>query len=290
MNDFVKRLNKKMHSFVPIKMNIQFSTDEDLEGFQSGGKYLIRVKRDINPNKNFVNVAMFFLSKHLLLKAKKQISPKQQQSIDLFVAKKLYEEEKESVMSEFVDLFLQPKTDDDRIRELFDKHTNSNKAGLFFPIFLQEMVFLGERVFSNPKNNRIQEEVSSLISFLDKYSKRKVGDEGVESKFNGQFSKFAIMIVGINHKVRKNKIFVYTKYIKTLIENGTESIYLVGNAKNKKFSTEVGKKIQEENNTYGIFKRESYPAIISGGGGEDIRVSNFLIVLKKKNPDPFLQS
>lgn len=290
MNDFVKRLDKKMHSFVPVKMNIKFSTNEDLEGFDSGGKYLIRVKRGINPNTNFVNIAMFFISKHLLLKAKKQISPKQQQSIDLFVAKKLFEEEKESVMSEFVDSFLQPKTDDDKIREMFDKHTNSDRAGLFFPVFLQEMVFLGGRVFSNPKNHRIQEEVASLINFLDEYSKRKIGDDDIKNKFDGQFSKFALMIVGISYKVEQNQINRYTKYIENLIENKIESIYLIGDKRNKDFITEVGKIVQEKNNTYNIFKEESYTAAINNNKGRGKMVENFLLVLKKKNPDPFIQN
>ena len=289
VNSFVKRLDGKMYGFVPIKMNIQYSSDEDLEGFESGGRYLIRVKRDINPNTNFVNVVMFFLSKHLLLKAKKQISPKQQQSIDLFVAKELLKEEKESVMSEFVDSFLQPKTSDDKIRELFDKYTNIDKSGLFFPVFLQEMVFLGERVFSNPKNHKIQEEVKFLIDFLNNYSKRKIGDEVTKNRFKGQFSKFALMIVGISAKVKKNNLNIYTDYIKILIEEKIESIYLIGDISHRSFIEEVGKSI-EANNDYEVFKKEVYIAMIRKNEEREKEVENFLLVLRKKNPDPFIQN
>ena len=291
VNSFVKRLDKKMHSFVPVKMKIRFSTSNDLSGFESGNKYLIMTKREINPNTNFVNVVMFFLSKYLLLKAKKQISQKQQQSIDLFVAKELFKEEKTpAVMSEFVDSFLRPRTDDDKIRELFNKYTNFNKYGIFFPIFLQEMVFLGDKVFAELSSNKITEEVSMFVSFLDKYSQRKRGEETQENKFNGKFISLAIMIVGIYYKVESKNLSHYTEYVQTLINKDTESIYLIGDTKKKNFIINVGKQIEQNNDEYIIFKNESYPAKIRYGHDDSGKVESFLLVLRKKNLDPFIQN
>ena len=290
VNDFVKRLDSKMYGFVPVKMNVKFFTAEDPKGFESNGKYYIRIKRDINPNINFVNVVMFFLSKYLLLKAKKQIPSNQQESIDLFVAKKLFEEEKESVMGEFVDAFLQPKTGDDKIRELFNKHTNSDKAGLFFPVFLQEMVFLGERVFSHPRSFKIKEEVKSLINFLDEYSRRKLGEEDIPTEFTGQFSKFALMIVGKRTKINRESKEPYVKYVKHLMTGKMESIYLIGDIRHQFFITDIGDHIKTDCKTYEVYKKETYEATIKKTEDEEMKVKNFLLALKKKNPDPFIQN
>ena len=289
MNNFVKRLDKKMHSFDSVKMKINFSAEtDDIEGFNSGGKYIIKVKKNIDPNNNFVNVAMFFLSRYLLLKAKKQISPKQQESIDLFVANKLFQEEKDSVMSQFLDMFLHPRTKDDRIRDFYDKYTNLDNAGLFFPIFLQEMTFLGDRVFSNPKNRKIEEEVKLLIDFLNNYSQRKITEE-IESTFEGEFSKFAIAIVGKPDRVINEGPTPYTKYIKILIEKKVESIYLVGDEKNKNFIIDLGKTTEKTDDSYEIFKQEKYKAILKVREEEITQIS-FLLTLRKKNPNPFIQT
>lgn len=198
MNSFIKRMEGKIHGFSNVKIDVDFYHNDSMgtENYLDDGKYFIRVRKSTNPNRNFVNIAMAFISDNLLKDAKKQISKKQQSAIDLFVAKKLFSEEKEDVMHQFVSEFLQPLTDDDKIKEMFIRFTDADRAGLFFPIFLQEMLFLGRRVFAHPRNNKIQEEVAHLIDFLFEHSNRRIGQNMTKDRFIGEFSRFAFMIVG----------------------------------------------------------------------------------------------
>lgn len=291
-NDFIKRLDKKIYNFVPPRMEVQFHNDESIEGFENEGTYLIRMKKDIDPNKNFVNVVMFFTSNYVLLKAKKQISKKQKESLDLFIAKNLLQEEKESVMSEFVDHFLQPKADDEKIRDFFNKYTNIDKYGLFFPVFLQEMTFLGERVFADPKDRTIQQEVSDLIDFLSNYSRRLSGQDNTESVFKGEFSRFAIVLVGNSEIVGDDAYINNTSdYISTLMNEGMESIYLIGSdTRYKHLIIRISEDVLSSNTDYEVLNQETYPAEIRNRANKIINVKTFLLVLRKQNPDPFIQN
>ena len=292
-NDFIKKLDKKIYNFVPPKMKVQFHNDEDIKGFENEGTYLIRVKKDIDPNKNFVNVVMFFTSNYVLLKAKKQISKKQKESIDLFIAKNLLQEEKESVMSEFVDSFLQPKASDDKIRDFFDKYTNIDKYGLFFSVFLQEMTFLGERVFADPRDSTVQQEVNDLIDFLNGYSHRISGEESTQNIFKGEFSRFAIVLIGNIESIGSDNEYINNTvaYISALMSEGMESIYLIGNDRYyKDLILKISENALNDNTDYEVLNQETHPAKIRNRANKMIDVKTFLLVLRKKNPDPFIQN
>ena len=81
----------------------------------------------------------------------------------------------------------------------------------------------------------------------------------------------------------------YTEYVQTLINKDTESIYLIGDTKKKNLVINVGKQIEQNNDEYIIFKNESYPAKIRYGHYDSGKVESFLLVLRKKNLDPFIQ-
>ena len=50
-----------------------------------------------------------------------------------------------------------------------------NKYGLFFPVFLQEMVFLGDKVFAELASTKITEEVSMFVLFWINIVKEREG-------------------------------------------------------------------------------------------------------------------
>lgn len=291
MNSFIKRMDKKIHSFSAVKIDLQFFNESvDPRVYLDGGKYFVRVKRSADPNRNFVNIAMTFISDNLLKDAKKQISVKQKSAIDLFVAKKLFAEEKQEVMHEFVSEFLQPLTDDDKIRQLFSKFVETDRAGLLFPIFLQEMVFLGRRVFASPKNNKVQEEVAHLIHSLFEHSNRVQGRNMEKNRFIGRFSKFAFMIIGKNAKVQAGKLHAYKNYLRELMTAGIESIYLVGRERIQDFINQVSPDELLKRHGYVLHKKENYPSQLKMRDGTYLNDRTYLLLIRKRNIDPFIQN
>ncbi len=292
MNSFIKRMDKKIHSFSPVKIDVKFFDPnvepEKLESYLNNGKYFVRAKKTNNPNNNFVNVAMAFIAENLLKEAKHQISKKQKITIDLFVGKKLFQEEKEEVMHEFVSDFLQPESDDEKIKDYLIKFAETDRAGLFFPILLEELTFLGKKVFTEPKNNKVQEEVSNLVNFLHEHANRKQGEDMSNDRFIAEFSQFAFMIVGKKKKVDNGKLQAYKKYLKTLMDKNIENIYLIGNERIQDFINQVSPDEFLNENGYSLYKRENYRSELKKQDGTLYKTRTYLLLIRRKNIDPII--
>lgn len=292
MNSFIKRIDKKIHSFSPVKIDVNFfdpSIESDnIDSYLDNGKFFIRTKKVNNPNNNFVNIAMAFIAENILKEAKLHISQKQKITIDLFVWKKLFEEEKEEVMHQFVSDFLQPKSDDDKIRDLLLKFTETDRAWLFFPILLEELTFLWRKVFTQPKNTKIQEEVSNLVNFLYEHANRKQWEDMSKDRFIANFSKFAFMIVWKRNKVDMNLLSSYKNYLKSLMEQNIDNIYIIWSERIQDFINQVTPDIFLDENKYFLFKKESYISKLKKNDWELFDAKTYLLLIRRKNIDPII--
>lgn len=231
-NGFIKN---EIKGFKPINIKVDWVDENQIpESFLKEGKLIVRMKKNSNDNKNFVNAVMVFISESVLPKAKKYISKKQRESIDLYVAKKMFDKKNEDIAIEFVQDYLQPKMEDEKIDNFFAKYEGIDKAGLFFPVFIQEMIFLGNKVFNNRRDDSIIIEVTNLINFLDRRASKKVGQD-MDGRFFGEYCKFAVVLVGKVDKIYAEGVRPYKKCIERFIKSGSETLYLVGDIKNKDF-------------------------------------------------------
>jgi len=292
VNDYVNNfLSKEIKDFNPINISLDWVNDQETEeSFFKKGKLVVRMRMGDNQNQNFVNSTMVFLSQNVLTKAKKYISTKQKESIDLFIAKKLFEKEKEEVMHQFISDYLIKKTDDDKIGAFFEKYHFIDIAGLFFPVFIQEMSFLGEKVFANRKDQTIYTEVNGLINFLDNYSLRKIGDNTIPTKFNGLYCKFVIMIVGVSDKVKQKGEKPYVNYLNYLKSSGIETIYLIGDVKNKDFMNVLVENVYNEKSNFSLYNNKRYEAIITYKDEKKEKKNSYLIVLRKNKIEHYFPS
>lgn len=292
MNSFIKRMDKKINSFSPVKIDVNFfdpdTESNNIDSYLNDGKYFIRARKVNNPNDNFVNIAMAFISENLLKEAKHHISQKQKTTIDLYVWKKLLEEEKDEVMDKFVTDFLQPKSSDDKIRELLYKFAETDRAGLFFPVLLEELTFLWRKVFTEPKNKKIQEEVANLIDFLNQHANRKQWEDMSKDRFIANFSKFAFMIVWKKDKVDKNLLPSYKNYLKSLMDQNIDNIYLIWSEKIQDFINQVTPDDFLNDNWYCLFKKENYASILKKADWEQFKAKTYLLLIRRKNIDPII--
>lgn len=235
-NSFVNNfLKNELKDFRPMKLKVEWVEDGNIpKSFFDEGKLIVRMRKDDDENKNFVNAAMVFIAENLLIKAKKYISKEQKESIDLFTGKKMFEKEKEELVKQFIEDYLHPKIEDEKIDDLFSKFESIDESGLFFPVFIQEMTFLGEKVFNKRKDDLIFKEVLALVNFLNNYSERKLKEE-VENKFLGNYCKFGIIIIGKSDKIYDKGCIPYQTYVKFYRNSNVETLYLIGDIKNKEF-------------------------------------------------------
>lgn len=248
VNRFTKSLKKEMTHFEPVGVQIQWVEEgESPSEFFNDGRLIIRMREHQNQNKNFVYASMVFISRTVLQKTKKYISKTQKESLDLFIAKKLFEKEKPQIADQFFEDFFSPKMDIAKVAELVEKYSIIDKAALFFPVLVQELTFLGEKVFWKRRGDIIITEVNRLVDFLEDYANREVGQEMPSKYFDGVYCRCSIVIISKYFRRELRHIGMYTEHIDSLTSQAVENVYIIGPASedNIQFITEIVRNIEQ---------------------------------------------
>ncbi|RGM58014.1 hypothetical protein DXC07_04355 [Bacteroides uniformis] len=281
INSYVKDVKKRTKHLSVDGVKIQWLESENVtpDNYIKSGNLIIRLHKSENQNKNIVNASMAFVSNAFLKKAKSYIAKYQRESIDIYTCYDLLRNEKSEILDQFVQDFMKEKMDNDKIADLFEKYEDINKAGIYYPILIQELTFLGEKVFARKRDaNIIYEEVKQLIYYLYNYANRKYRED-VISDFNGNYCKFAIRIIGKIYKVSEGEQ-VYIRNLRK-INSSNETLYLIGNVSNKNFIKKVVAQCKDEIG-YDIISEENYHAIIKDDKGNDYSINNYLLILRSK--------
>lgn len=285
VNRFAKSLSKEMTDFESVGVQIQWIEEgESPSEFFNDGRLIIRMREHQNQNKNFVSASMVFITTTVLTKAKKYISKAQKESLDLFIGRKLFEKEKRQVAEQFFVDFFSPKMDTKGIADLVEKYNLIDKVALFFPVLVQELSFLGEKVFWKRRDAKITTEVNYLIDFLEDYANRELGEE-MPGNFEGAYCRCGIMIVSKLIKRELGDIQPYVRHIERLLDKKIENVYIIGPAArdNVRFITQVVQNIEQK----GLLEIYGEPRIHKAqikSGGKRIAVDSYILLLR--NPEP----
>lgn len=289
INSFARVLATEISNYEPVGINIQWvKNNESPSDFFKDNKLVIRMRHHRDQDKNFVLATMVFISKSVLTRAKKYMSHNQKESLDLFIGKKLCQREKPRISERFFDEFFGPKTDSNkRIVELLDKYELIDRVGIFYSVLVQELNFLGRKVFSQPRNAKIVEEINRFINFLEGYSQREIGDDTVRQEFEGNYCRCGIVIIAKFYMRGLGKTEPYIKYIKSLVDLKLENIYLLGSAEkeNKLFIEAIALEVQDKYGYLEHFSSEFKATVMKGGRRRP--VLSFLVLLRSPNTIEF---
>ena len=249
VNGFINKNCPQLPGNIAQRVRLEW-VDESVskQAILDGDIVVVRVKRDDPQERSFVRAVCLYVSKSLLFKAKHYISAPQAEATDLLVSMRLLEKEKPATVSHFVEDYLKPATDDKRsaVARTFDDLVEVDKGRLFYAVYLQELNFLGGKVFGGRKDAVIAKEVGELIDFLKMLSNREVGADHTDLEFEGAYCKFAVVIVGKALKLQEKAIKPYVGFIKTkLIPSGAETIYLVSPEEKGPYLQQIAAEVQD---------------------------------------------
>lgn len=281
VNDFVRRLRKRAPNILPEKLRIEWvEAGEDRSAFLDNDEVVLRMRRDDPHDTNFAHGVYLYVSETLLAKAKRYASPSQRDSLDLYTTSKVLEEERTSARTRFVDEYLHPKTSKGKgkVNNYIESYIVIDRANLYFPVLLQELEYLGEKVFGTRRDPEIIKEIDELIEFLKPIAGRKIGEES-DLTYRGSYCKFGLVIVGKPAKLLTS-IEPYEKYIRgQLASKGIETIYLLARAENKARLEELVDCFSEE---YELVSKRKFSGIVKYHDHEE-SVRQILFVARRQD-------
>jgi hypothetical protein len=279
INLFTKELADKAPYLEDSSVKIEWiDAETDREAFLNNGNVVIRLRRNDPQDINFVHGAYWTVSAKLLPRVKRYISSTQKKAVDIYVAGRIIEKKDFHLREHFLENYVKPLVDkDEQVKHLFEQFISIDQAGAFYPVFLQELYFLGVKIYGGLQNERIIEEVRDMAEFLFRFATRKIGEE-TEGRFLGEFCKFGIVIVGTGEKMSLQGTSPYVKYINnTLLKQKVETIYILGKYEYHEFIDDVCGDLYEN---YDILKSHKYEAILTFEDGISITETAYLVVLR----------
>lgn len=284
VNDFIKNLQPLVYGYEPIGVRVKWAEVSAAEESFFDDDNLILIMRDSGvQNKNFVRATMTVVAKTVLPKTRRYLSKSQAESVDLYVGKKLFEQEKPQVLDYFFEEFIDRRTtENDSIAELVEKYHVMDGAGLFFPVFVQELNFLGEKVFYRKNSSEIIKEVNELVDFLKHYALREVGDTTIPLTYQGKYCRCGIVIIGRAENVAGSKTQIYVNHVKTLLSQKVESFYFI--SPDRAPNIELVDSIVVTLSNLGLeeYRRLQYRALVNTGY-ESVQMKNHLVVLRSRD-------
>lgn len=283
VNSYVKNISTKVFHLDVTGVIIEWIKPDEIkkEDYIKDGQLIVRLHKSDDQNQNIVNASIAFISQTFLKKAKIYIAKYQREALDLYVTYDFLKNEHREILDVFVQNFMRQKMNNDKIALLFEKYDIINRSGVFYTIFVQELVFLGEKIFAHRRDyNKIYDEVKALVIFLSNYAQRKL-QEDISTDFVGEYCKFAIRIIGKQSKVKNEGERIYIKNIESIIPNN-ETLYLTGSLKNKEFIKSLVEHCKD-NIGYSILFEKQYNAEINDKEGNTHILESFLIVLRRNN-------
>lgn len=280
VNDFVRCLRREVPGLDIEKLRVDWvDPNMSQKAFVDRGEVVLRLRRDDPLDHNFVHGAYLFVSQSMLAKPKRYVSPSQRQALDVYVCGKVIEREKPAVRGVFIDEYLHPNTADpkSKVGRYIDDFASIDSAALFFPVLLQELDYLGDKVFGRRQSGDVIREVDELVGFLKPIASRVIGDEN-DLTYAGTYCRFGLVIIGRPSKLLTS-IEPYVGYIRNqLLGNKIETIYMLALADNQPRLREIYERFVEH---YDLVRTVRFSSILRYPDGER-KANQVLIVIRMK--------
>ncbi|MBN1396440.1 MAG: hypothetical protein JXA06_00235 [Bacteroidetes bacterium] len=289
VNSYVTSLEDTTTTHFP-RISIRWTARGKDEIVWEEGNAIIVMHDRNHHNKNLIHAAYLFTSEALLKKSERHLSKAQKTSLDMFSTKLILGKENKAAVEQFMREYVVPAIDrNDVIRGFIHQYVHIERMGVFFPILIQELTYLGSKVFLSKPSREVIDEVKSIVNFLENFSQREVGDTNTVDTFVGKYMRCAIRIVASKTVRERGNITWHKERVNQVVKNNLENIYLIGSSesKNRRFMDDVTNTCLADNT--GLQKVRDYK--FKGQikiGGKMHNVSTYLIHLHNPSAVKYL--
>jgi hypothetical protein len=286
INIFIKDLKKNVSDLETDRFAIHWIDDTtDRKSFIESGKVVLRLKDYDTEDDNFIHGTYMFVSTCLLFKVKHHLSPSQKESVDLFVTADIIRKEKNYIIDKFLENYLQPCLEkSEKNKKYYIKYESIHNHGYFYPVLINELDFLGKKVFASISKAILVNEFDEIIEFLFSSSARCIGDDYANLEYLGEHTRIVIFIIGKPEKIADEERYEY--FLKQKLgRNKIEGIYAVGDVKNKEIIDRI---CSHNDGLYDVVKNGESAALLNRRDGTTKCIQQYFVILRKKEQTPVL--
>lgn len=191
------------------------------------GSFILRLKQDDDQTKNILNATQVALPQIICPLIRSNLDTHINTAIDLTLMQKLATKIGNHGKLTFKKYFLDPETkEDERIGKLINELISLDKHGVFTPILLNELNIIGEGLFADSDTKDYSTETILFIKYLLTIVNRKIGDE-IELNYIKSPFKVGAILLARKHRADTQGLRPYLKRLKTKINKGCNSLYII---------------------------------------------------------------
>lgn len=247
-----KSLNKIKQEMFPDnslkKVKIETADVEDPEVDQFDNKTIVRVSTKKSITETYKRVAEVYAKEVLIGRTYNYLTPVHGESTVDFCGREICSVMGHAKATEKLDdqIILKSKNDLDYRLDI-ERYETLRKHRLFFSIFIPEIRRFGKVIGITKLNiqSSINKDFEKLLNFLINIAEKEQGQK-VRLKFNSTLLKIAIVLVAAENTWTAYGTNAYVKRVKKLIDEGYESIYIIGAGYKTEYVDKVVKDLKKD--------------------------------------------
>jgi len=248
LNSFIKRFNSELAlPFVP-DCNVRWVTEENQKSILEPGRAIVRLSFGSDHDLNFYNAAYAFVQTGIIPRTKPFLKKSTAKAIDLLLTKIILRDSRREALTIFNQKF---KTEEDACRTTYCRLEESDDAGLFKPILLQEFHFFGENIGDKAPRETYEKETEDFFEWFYELVTREQGERSTLA-FESEHVKVGVILVASTETYSQFGIDPYLRRANSYAGKGIRGIYLCSRGTGR---GELAQKIASDLVSSGCFER-----------------------------------
>jgi ribosomal protein S1 len=224
INLFTKNFNAELTSPLLPGCEVEWVTEANQTNFVREGKAIVRLSFSAdNHDLNLYNAIHAYIKTGALQRTKPYIRKATASAIDLLLTRLLiFQSGRRSLLTILNDRF---NEETNELKAIFYKLEETEYSGLFKPILLQELHFLGEVIGEKVPKTAYEEEAERFLEWLYDLASREERERS-DLKFVGEHIKVGVILVASIDTYEKHGLSPYLRRAMWYATNDFKCIYL----------------------------------------------------------------
>lgn len=241
-----KKIGSNEAQILPADLKIKWADNDDIESFFEDNCVVIRLRQNVNPNENYVNIIYQFVSSGLLKNQKHYFNEKIMDASTLLLTQKIVSLSKPSANALFIHNIYEPTVNaDQEIGDNFKQLQRIDFNGMLFNIYLNELMKAAATIESQIPDPALKAESGELLRFLYRIANRGQQDEQIDLNYKGIYFRLGIILAARDDTLNKFGWSGHFHYAKKLLDEGYNTIYVFGIGRKAKIATKIAYAVKE---------------------------------------------